>query len=214
MNLPARRPKIIRVPPRGQTVSAVIALIAFSLLIVSNAAAQERSKPSFPQALGRADAGLRFAIEEAPAELIANLGASKVACSEALEAERSGNGDTARLGWANLSETVQREDAPAERKILGAFVRSRLGLGALKSTFSGQWRNRSARVGQLALGVAESRDGVRLLEGLVGQFEVAFARWERHDCSGAQQTVTSTNRKIPAAVEKINLGMKKLRSLL
>lgn len=207
---------MFRVPPRARHAAlGVIALIAFGLaLLVPNATAQDRSEPSFPYALGRADAGLRFAIEEAPAELIANLASSKASCSEALDAERSGNSDIARLGWANLSETVQRDDVPAERTILRAFARSRSGLGELQSTFSWQWRNRSARVGQLVLGVTESRDGVRLLEGLVQQFEVAFDRWERHDCTGAQQTVTSINRKIPSAVEKTNFGMEKLRSLL
>ncbi len=195
-------------------------LAAFGLLVlcvvplVPSAAARDRPRPSFPYALSRADAHLRFEIEEAPAELIANLASSKGICGEALQAELGGDAGGAEASWATLAKTVREGDLPAEHAIVDAFARSRSDLGDLQATFSEQWRDRPAKLRALSLGAAETQDGTRLLRRAVRRFEVAFDSWEQHDCTGAQRAVTATDRAISSAVAKVNSGMERLQSLL
>jgi hypothetical protein len=196
---------------------SALALLALSLvLFVPIASAGEPSRTSFPKALSRVDAGLRFGIEVAPAALIEDLGSSSRACGQALEAELKGDSVSAQTSWLTLTQIIEHGDSPISQTITGAFARSHAGLRGLQTVFSRRWRDQHqlARASELARAVTQTQNGIGLLQSAVKSFEAAFDHWERHDCAGAQQTIDATNRRIPPALGKINLGMKNLRSLL
>lgn len=56
--------------------------------------------------------------------------------------------------------------------------------------------------------------GIRLVQAAVKSFNGAFEQWEKHDCVGAQIAITVTDKRIPAAVEKINYGMEGMMALI
>ncbi len=96
------------------------------------------------------------------------------------------------------------------RVIIGTLARSDAGLVDLRRLLSERWRDKPALDNELVLGVAQAQSGIRLLRVAVNSFGTTFERWEKHDCTGAQEAITAANQRIPSAIEKINHGMEKI----
>lgn len=209
--MPSQAPRstVVRPFKQGWAVAvATFGVLALGALLCAPSAAAKGPLPTpILRAVIRLNGDLQFGIEEAPAELITDLGSSNTTCEEGLESEQGGVDPQA--SWTALTELIERGDLPASRAIDGALVQSRADLGDLRALLAASWRDHPAKVRRLTLAAAEAQSGIHLLRVAVKGLGTAFEQWEQHDCTSAQETITATNLRIPKAVELINHGIEK-----
>ncbi len=210
MSYLVHKPSVIRV--RGRVCRVAVGASVFialgTMLLAPSASAGGRIPGSIFKALIRVEVGFQLGIEEAPAVLVEDLDSSNAACSKALEGEQSGA--SPQSSWTTLDQMIERGDSPVSREIIGALARSDTGLADLRTLISEHWRDKPAMVNELVFGVTKAQSGIGNLQVAVKSFGIAFERWEQHDCTGAQEAITTTNQRIPMAVEKINHGMERI----
>lgn len=205
---PSPRAPVINRTNRPKVAVGTLAIFALSaMLFASNASAAGHLPAPIIRGLIRVNGSLQLGIEEAPAALIKDLGASSTACSSALGFEQSG--DVVQANWTTLTGIVEGGDRPASRAVIGALARSRSYLADLRALFPDSWRDR-AKVNKLILTVAQMQTGIRLLQVAVRSLGVAFERWEQHDCTGAQEAIAAANLRIHTAVGAINHGIERM----
>jgi hypothetical protein len=205
----ATRPKATR--PRRGLACAAVALIALAVALAAGEPAVAAAAPSpYRHNLSQVDAHLRIAIEIRPSQLAEYLSSSELVCGLGERAEKQGDEERAQADWTTLAQIVRELDRRETRAIDAAFARADSNLVALRERFSRAWHEEPARVRELKRGVARTREGIGLLRRAMDRIALAFSEWERHDCIGAVDGIEAGIRRIPAGIEKVNLGMQRL----
>jgi hypothetical protein len=193
---------------RGPARAAVaLAALVAALALAGPAAA---APSPYRHDLARASAHLRIAIEIRPGQLGEYLRSSEIVCELGEKAEERSDEERAQADWSTLAQLVRERDRREMRAIDGAFVRADENLQVLLRRYSRAWRGQATKVQELKLGVTRTREGIRLMRQAMDRIAMAFSEWERHDCIGAVNGIEAGIRRIPAGIEKVNLGMQRL----
>lgn len=197
---------------RAARSSAAAVATAVTVALFAASAASAAGPSPFRHDLRRIDSRFRTAIEYAPEELGEGLGASETVCRLAQEAERQGDREGAGADWGTLSQLVEELDRPAAAKVEGAAGRADGALRDLRRRYAAGWSDRG-RVAKLRRGVARAREGARMLRAAVETIVAAFDAWPEHRCQAAVDGIEAGVAQVPAAVTRVNAGMRLLWEL-
>lgn len=186
-----------------------LATVAAVALFVSNAAA---APSPFRHDLRRIDARLRTGIEYAPVELVEGFSTSENVCRLAEKAEQRGDSGGATADWSTLSQLVAELDRPALARVDGALQRADTGLLALRAKYAAGWTDQE-KVAELGRGVTRTRAGIQRLRGALEKMAESFDAWAAHQCQPATEAVELGIARVPAAVARVNAGMRILWGL-
>lgn len=195
----------------GRRRALLVAFAAAAVVLLCAASAWAGRSP-FRYDLHRIDARLRMGIEYAPVELGEGLSASETVCRLGEKAEERGDAEGAAADRSTLSQLVDELDRPALARVDGALQRADTGLLELRDKYAAAWSDR-AKLAQLRRGVARAREGVGRLRAAMGQIAASFDAWQLSQCQAATDAINTGIAHIPAAISRINVGMRLLWDL-